>query len=89
MDRAKSYRRMVAEFARVRRIPNVSEFRHVTVLFIRLVGMDYNKGISELKRVQSSVKLIQQLIIKHGGNLMRFSIDDKGAGVLGVFGLPP
>lgn len=38
-----------------RRIPNVSEFRHITVLFIRMVGMDYKKGVSELKRVQESV----------------------------------
>jgi class 3 adenylate cyclase len=63
--------------------------RHVTVLFIRLLGLDFSKGISELKRVQDIVQMIQRLIYTHDGNFMRFSVDDKGAGILGVFGLPP
>ena len=70
-------------------IPNVAEFRSVTVLFSRLTGLDYSRGQSELQKVQRIVRLVQETIYKYGGQLMRFSVDDKGAVVLGVFGLPP
>ena len=39
--------------------------------------------------MQAIVKLIQGSIVEQGGDFMRFSVDDKGAVVLGVFGLPP
>jgi class 3 adenylate cyclase len=70
-------------------IPTIAEFRSVTVLFSRLTGLDYSRGRSELQKVQRIVRLIQETIYKHAGQLMRFSVDDKGAVVLGVFGLPP
>jgi hypothetical protein len=70
-------------------IPTIAEFRSVTVLFSRLTGLDYSRGRSELQKVQRIVRVIQETIYKYGGQLMRFSVDDKGAVVLGVFGLPP
>ena len=33
-------------------VPNLAEFRMVTVVFTRLLGLDYRRGISELKKVQ-------------------------------------
>jgi class 3 adenylate cyclase len=70
-------------------MPNVSEFRLVTVMFIRLLGIDYSKGRSELKRVQKTVHTIQTTIYEEGGAFSRFAVDDKGAVILGIFGLPP
>ena len=70
-------------------VPNVSEFRLVTVMFIRLLGIDYSNGISELKKVQKTVHTIQTFIYEEGGAFSRFTVDDKGAVVLGIFGLPP
>jgi class 3 adenylate cyclase len=70
-------------------VPNVSEFRLVTVMFIRLLGIDYSKGRSELKKVQKTVHTIQTTIYEEGGAFSRFAVDDKGAVILGIFGLPP
>ena len=70
-------------------VPNVSEFRLVTVMFIRLLGIDYDKGRSELKKVQKTVHTIQTIIYEEGGAFSRFAVDDKGAVILGIFGLPP
>ena len=70
-------------------IPAISEFRHVTMLFARLTGLDHSNGRDELKKIQRIVRLIQETIYAHDGNFLRFSVDDKGAVVMGVYGLPP
>ena len=70
-------------------IPCISEFRFVTILYARVVGLDYSRGDDELKKVQTIVKLIQETIYVHDGNFMRFSMDDRGAVVMGIYGLPP
>ena len=70
-------------------MPCISEFRLVTMLFARLQGLDYSNGDSELKKIQTIVKLIQQTIYTHDGIFLRFSVDDKGAVVMGCYGLPP
>lgn len=70
-------------------IPCISEFRFVTILYARVVGLDYSRGDEELKKVQTIVKLIQETIYVHDGNFMRFSMDDRGAVVMGIYGLPP
>ena len=66
----------------------------VTVLFIRMLGLNFSTssgGVAtpELRKVQRAVKLIQHSIYKYEGCFSRLSVDDKGAVVLGVFGLPP
>lgn len=81
-------RQKLAEFTPTA-VPTTSEFRLVTVLFIRLLGLDYTKGIPEFQKVQSTVRKIQDVIYKYEGCFSRFAVDDKGAVVLGVFGLPP
>jgi class 3 adenylate cyclase len=81
-------RQKLAEFTPTS-VPNTSEFRMVTVLFIRLLGLDYSNGDAELRKVQQTVRLIQDVIYKHEGCFSRFAVDDKGAVVLGVYGLPP
>lgn len=70
-------------------VPNLAEFRMVTVMFIRMLGLKYSNGISELRKVQRAVRIMQHHIYKQEGSFSRLSVDDKGAVVLGVFGLPP
>eukprot|EP01047_Picozoa_sp_COSAG01_P005965 COSAG01_NODE_211_length_21847_cov_17.992781_8_plen_1325_part_00 len=70
-------------------IPRMSEFRLVTMLFARIQGLDYSHGDVELKKIQTIIRLIQETIYKHDGIFLRFSVDDKGAVVMGVYGLPP
>ena len=73
-------------------LATVSEFRNITVLFVKVSGLEFsNSGDSrlELQRLQAIVRLIQGSIVDQGGDFMRFSVDDKGAVVLGIFGLPP
>lgn len=70
-------------------MPCMSEFRLVTMLFARIQGLDYRNGDAELKKVQKIVRIIQQTIYTHDGIFLRFSVDDKGAVVMGCYGLPP
>ena len=70
-------------------MPCMSEFRLVTMLFARIQGLDYSRGDAELRKIQTIVKIIQQTIYTHDGIFLRFSVDDKGAVVMGCYGLPP
>jgi class 3 adenylate cyclase len=70
-------------------IPRMSEFRLVTMLFARIQGLDYSHGDVELKKIQTIIRLIHETIYTHDGIFLRFSVDDKGAVVMGVYGLPP
>ena len=70
-------------------VPSVSELRFVTVVYARVVGIDYSRGEEELKKTQRIVKIIQETVYAHDGNFMRFSVDDRGFVCMGVYGLAP
>ena len=103
-------RSRLREFSEVS-TPSISEFRKITVVFIRLRGLDYaaaahtstaaSEGggeqaggaespvVAQLRKVQHVVRLVQRVLYKYEGAFSRFAIDDKGAVILGAFGLPP
>ncbi|KAI7901853.1 uncharacterized protein BX663DRAFT_512624 [Cokeromyces recurvatus] len=65
-----------------------AQFREVTIMFISLgkLIVDTPEG---LQIAQNAVNTAIQTIIKYEGILQQFAVDDKGATLLAVFGLPP
>ncbi|MSQ85102.1 MAG: adenylate/guanylate cyclase domain-containing protein [Myxococcales bacterium] len=65
----------------------LSELRRVTVLFATLPG-----GVSEkvdVHHVQAMVAAMQKAIYRYDGAINKISVDEKGAVLIAVFGLPP
>ena len=74
---------------------SVAEFRHTTVLFINLTGLYEEIQVPSLsdsviaKLVHNALCISQERIYRHEGTLRQFTIDDKGAVLIAVFGIPP
>ncbi|KAI8331150.1 hypothetical protein BC941DRAFT_439130 [Chlamydoabsidia padenii] len=65
-----------------------AQFREATIMFISLgkVHIDQPDG---LKKAQKALYLAMRRLVKYEGMLQQFAVDDKGATILGIFGLPP
>ena len=66
----------------------VAELRVCTTIFCKLTGCAF-KVQKDLEVLQRSLFAIQEQLLNYEGTLCRFIIDDKGAGILMSFGLPP
>ncbi|KAI9469638.1 MAG: hypothetical protein EXX96DRAFT_586924 [Benjaminiella poitrasii] len=65
-----------------------AQFREVTIMFVSL-GKTNVEDAEGVANVQKAVMIVIQILIKYEGMLQQFAIDDKGATLLSVFGLPP
>lgn len=65
----------------------LAELRLITVLFINLPDL-YEHTIS-LEEMQIGVRSIQVSLYRYEGSVNKMSVDEKGAILIGVFGLPP
>jgi len=65
-----------------------SELRLCSTLFCRLKGLNFESP-SSLDLIQQAVLAVQEQLYTYEGTLCRFIVDDKGAGLLMAFGLPP
>ena len=65
-----------------------SQFREVTMMFIRIGGLHYSDP-NFTERFQRVVFMILSAVYVYKGSLSRVSIDDKGTCVKVTFGLPP
>ncbi len=63
----------------------LSTLRRVTVLFVRLHGLESRDDAIGL---QDAVREVQSALYYHGGSLTKVLTDDKGTVVLAAFGLP-
>jgi len=63
------------------------ELRVCTTVFCQVQGLRY--ASSDVAVIQNAFYIIQKHVDDYGGTLLRFIVDDKGAGVLMGFGLPP
>ncbi|KAI9496217.1 hypothetical protein BDB00DRAFT_953131 [Zychaea mexicana] len=65
-----------------------AQFRDATVMFVSLGKVDVvtDEG---LQIVQDAMKAVTKSLVRYEGVLQQFAIDDKGATLLCVFGLPP
>ncbi|KAI8336142.1 hypothetical protein BC941DRAFT_428418 [Chlamydoabsidia padenii] len=65
-----------------------AQFRDVTIMFVSLGKL--NPATEEgFIKAQESVCLCIKILAKYEGILQQFAVDDKGATLLSVFGLPP
>lgn len=71
-----------------------SELRHVSVVFISL-GLSESevqeaaKGGDEMLVLHEAMRIVQTSAYKYEGALNKFIVDDKGATIIVLFGLPP
>lgn len=64
----------------------LAEFRPSTILFVNLP--DLKSGIG-LERLQEAIRTVQSVVYQYEGSFNKLSVDDKGATVVAVMGLPP
>ncbi|KAI9248827.1 hypothetical protein BDA99DRAFT_608896 [Phascolomyces articulosus] len=65
-----------------------SQFRDITIMFVSLGQVDIVKD-EGLQAVQDAMLAVTKSLVRYEGVLQQFAIDDKGATILCVFGLPP
>ena len=66
----------------------ISELRSVTVLFLRLPGLD-DISSETLEQAQQLVGAVQEALYEYEGSVNKVGVDDKGATLVAAFGLPP
>jgi class 3 adenylate cyclase len=66
----------------------LSEFRRLTSVFVKLVGLSYEDD-AEIAEAHDAVVTIQPIVDSLGGRVQQFVVDDKGTVLLLEFGLPP
>ena len=66
---------------------HIGEFRFVTVLMLKLVGVKYHEQ-ETLNVIRAAVACVQNEVQKYDGTVMRIIHDDKGTRLLIAFGLP-
>ena len=66
----------------------ISELRSVTVVFLRLPGLD-DISSDTLEQAQQLVGAVQEALYEYEGSVNKLGVDDKGATLVAAFGLPP
>ena len=66
----------------------ISELRPVSVLFLRLPGLD-DISSDTLEQAQKLVGEVQEALYEYEGSVNKLGVDDKGATLVAAFGLPP
>jgi len=66
----------------------ISELRSVTVLFLRLPGLD-DISTETLEQAQQLVGVLQEALYEYEGSVNKLVVEDKGATLVAAFGLPP
>jgi adenylate cyclase len=62
------------------------ELRPVTALFLSFVGIDYERAPQAGSQLDSFVRWVQGVVVRHGGTLIQLSIGDKGSYMFIAFG---
>lgn len=65
----------------------LAELRIVTVLFVNLP--DVSNTAASLERIQRGIRALQRALYRYEGSVNKLSVDEKGAILIAVFGLPP
>ncbi len=64
----------------------LAELRQVSVVFINLPDFTYD---TPLDRAQEAMRAMQTALYRFEGSINKISVDDKGASLIAVLGLPP
>ena len=65
----------------------MAEFRRLTVLFVKLEGLNYDAP-DLLLRLQQATQALQATIYKHGGGINQLAMDEKGVTLIAGWGIP-
>ena len=63
----------------------IGELRRVTVIFVHFPGLTHE---TPLERAQLATLILQRVVARYEGSLNKLSVDDKGAAMVAVLGLP-
>ncbi|MEM7034606.1 MAG: adenylate/guanylate cyclase domain-containing protein [Chloroflexota bacterium] len=64
----------------------LAELRIVTVIFLNLPNLTHHVP---LEQAQKAIQTLENVLHRYEGTVNKISVDDKGASLLGAFGLPP
>ncbi len=64
----------------------LGELRHLSVIFINLPGFTYDLPV---ERAQEAMRAMQSALYRFEGSINKISVDDKGASLVALLGLPP
>lgn len=64
----------------------LAELRNITVLFVNLPDLNYE---TPLEKAQEVMCALQTSLYRYEGSINKISVDDKGASLVAVMGLPP
>eukprot|EP01103_Thecamoeba_quadrilineata_P021370 TRINITY_DN9800_c0_g1_i1.p1 TRINITY_DN9800_c0_g1~~TRINITY_DN9800_c0_g1_i1.p1 ORF type:complete len:1719 (+),score=283.19 TRINITY_DN9800_c0_g1_i1:81-5237(+) len=68
----------------------LAELRNVTVLFVKLSSLVYEKGrLPDLVMINRVLFTMQAVIFRSEGMVRQFLVDDKGTVLIAAFGVPP
>eukprot|EP00002_Diphylleia_rotans_P011525 TRINITY_DN2275_c0_g3_i3.p1 TRINITY_DN2275_c0_g3~~TRINITY_DN2275_c0_g3_i3.p1 ORF type:complete len:1744 (-),score=350.99 TRINITY_DN2275_c0_g3_i3:418-5649(-) len=66
----------------------IADLRKVTILFIKLDGLDYTRPHS-VRTLNSAMTVVQEILRRYEGAVSRLQVDDKGTVLKAAYGLPP
>ncbi|MHB8620426.1 MAG: AAA family ATPase, partial [Chloroflexota bacterium] len=66
----------------------LSELRPVSIIFLNLPDLDPSRE-GGLERTQTIMRALQTAVYRYEGSINKVSVDDKGASLVVVYGLPP
>ncbi|MEM7539347.1 MAG: adenylate/guanylate cyclase domain-containing protein, partial [Chloroflexota bacterium] len=66
----------------------LAELRLISVLFIRLSGIEY-VDLQAARQTQEFLQTVQKITYQYEGSVNKLSVDDKGTTLLLLFGMPP
>lgn len=66
----------------------LASLRPMSVIFVKVIGLDYDRADS-IGRLHRFICGVQESLDHYEGSLVRLTVDDKGTGLLILFGAPP
>lgn len=66
----------------------IGEYRRAYIMFVKLLGLDYDHASTVLDKLQEAVEMVQPSISFYEDTVARLLADDKGTRFKIVFGLP-
>ena len=66
----------------------LAELRSAFPMFVRFAGIDYDDDPEAPAALDAFVRRSQEVLTRHGGNLLQLTLGDKGAYLFAVFGSP-
>lgn len=65
-----------------------AELRPAISLFLRFSGLDYDADATSGAKLDAYMRWVQQVVTRHGGNVIQLTIGDKGSFLYAAFGAP-